>query len=422
MKAKLLILLSLFIFPSFIFCQEDLSQIDLDTYLNQKGFFLSPINSEKNEGYSSVKQREEFAHDLQKLPHVKKILEIGFNGGHSAETFLNSSDCQKLVSFDISTHPYVRTGVEFMKKKFGDRFEFIQGDSQREIPRYAATHLGEKFDLIFIDGNHAFDSVVADIRNCKQLAHRETFLWFDDYNAEEPKSGVDFCVQEGLITILDSKDVVDSSGVRAWAIGRYQTEAEQKFEKIYRECEWGKNEMGEGLSGPGSTLEQGKPFIDYLQDFLDNKQDIHSVLDVGCGDWVLAQKIDWGEREYLGIDAAEIVIKRNQSRFGSSKIKFAQSDLMTDELPSADLLICKDVLMHLPNNGVFKFLLQLHKFKYCILIHDVGSISDRLNNKDTVIGGFRHLDLTCSPFFLKPKTQHYYISGLANKQIILIEN
>ena len=62
------------------------------------------LNSAYNmgEGHSGqiVKQTETLK-ELVSNPLIKNVLEIGFNSGHSADTFLSSNPNIKLVSFDI---------------------------------------------------------------------------------------------------------------------------------------------------------------------------------------------------------------------------------------------------------------------------------------------------------------------------------
>jgi len=59
--------------------------------------------------------------------------------------------------------------------------------------------------------------------------------------------------------------------------------AQQVFTSIYKNAVWARNENGEGSSGPGSTLKLAKPFIDFVQDFI-NDHDIGSIVDFGCGE------------------------------------------------------------------------------------------------------------------------------------------
>lgn len=201
----------------------------------------------------------------------------------------------------------------------------------------------------------------------------------------------------------------------------HQTEAEKAFGQIYEKGIWGKDQNGKGTSGSGSTLEEGRPFIDYVQEFINRAPNIRSVVDVGCGDWVLGSAINWEDLNYIGIDVVKSLILKNQSKFGSDTVRFEFLDAITNDLPSGDLLICKDVLQHLPNSSIINLLTKFGKFRYCILVNDVQSTSGT-NNRDTAIGGYRPLDLRCAPFFLKPTAVSYYSSGSTLKQILLIEN
>lgn len=214
MTYKSLVLPLLILVCSPIYGQEDFANINLDTYLIEQ-------NAGGLEGYVTPSQKIEFIYDMQKLPQIKKIMEIGFNAGHSAELFLTETDCEKMVSFDINIHSYLKIGVEFITKKFGDRFNFIEGDSKVQVPKYTALHTEEKFDLIFIDGDHSFVGCLSDIQNCAQLAHRDTLVFIDDY-VGEVKTAVDTCAQMGLISIEGFKYAKDDAlGDRIWVVAHY---------------------------------------------------------------------------------------------------------------------------------------------------------------------------------------------------------
>lgn len=72
-------------------------------------------------------------------------------------------------------------------------------------------------------------------------------------------------------------------------------------------------------------------------------------MDVGCGDWQFSQAIDWGTIKYIGYDIVKQVVKANRKKFGTRLISFIHGNGVQCDLPMADLLICKDVLQHLPN-------------------------------------------------------------------------
>jgi SAM-dependent methyltransferase len=169
------------------------------------------------------------------------------------------------------------------------------------------------------------------------------------------------------------------------------------FNHIYAEGTWGKDVAGKGTSGTGSTLEITREYRVYVEDFL-KKHRIKSVVDAGCGDWSFSSAIDWGDTTYLGIDIASDVIAAVRNKHEKGRIKFQVGDI-TDELPAADLLVSKDVLQHLSNDLVHRFIrnnLRKGKYKWVILTNDRGS-----ENRDVASGGYRAIDLAAPPFEVK---------------------
>ena len=117
--------------------------------------------------------------NLTSTPNIR-VMEIGFNAGHSAENFLSHNPTMTLVSFDIGHHDYVLPGKEYIDATFPGRHTLIIGDSQITVPEYSRERAGEKFDVIFIDGNHDFPVANEDFENCMKLAHKDTVVIMDD--------------------------------------------------------------------------------------------------------------------------------------------------------------------------------------------------------------------------------------------------
>ena len=93
--------------------------------------------------------------------------------------------------------------------------------------------------------------------------------------------------------------------------------------------------------------------------------------------------MDWGDASYLGVDIASDVIVAVRNKHEKGRIKFQVGDI-TDELPAAELLISKDVLQHLSNEFVRKFIrnnLRKGKYKWVILTNNRGS-----ENRDVTSG------------------------------------
>ena len=169
------------------------------------------------------------------------------------------------------------------------------------------------------------------------------------------------------------------------------------FNRIYAEGTWGRDVAGKGTSGSGSTLEITREYRAYVEDFI-RKHRVKSVVDAGCGDWGFSSAIDWGGASYLGVDIASDVIAAVRDKHEKGNIRFQVGDI-TEELPAADLLISKDVLQHLSNRLVEKFVrnnLRKGKYKWVILTNDRGS-----DNPDIANGGYRAIDLAAAPFEVK---------------------
>ncbi len=97
-------------------------------------------------------------------------------------------------------------------------------------------------------------------------------------------------------------------------------------------------------------------------------------------------------------------------------------DGLQHPLPSADLLICKEVLQHLSNTDVLRFLGKLSDFTYCLITNDVDPITQTSDNPNIAQGGYRWLDLTAPPFNVRAIKVLNYNEGVLLKQVILIVN
>lgn len=140
--------------------------------------YLKEQNCNIIEGYSRSCYKETII--LQVLASdskIKNILEIGFNAGHSADTFLTYNSNCNLVSFDIGEHSYVKIAKEYIDRTYPARHTLILGDSTKTIPKYETDI---KFDLIFIDGGHSYEVARADLMNCKRFSHKDTIVIIDD--------------------------------------------------------------------------------------------------------------------------------------------------------------------------------------------------------------------------------------------------
>lgn len=167
------------------------------------------------------------------------------------------------------------------------------------------------------------------------------------------------------------------------------TRARDAFNAIYQDKVWG---CGSGI---GSLPEYAAPYMQFLQQFIRNNT-VKSVVDVGCGDWQFSRLISWDGVTYQGFDVAESVIAENRRRFGKPGISFDVVSRL-DDLPPSDLVVCKDVLQHLPINDVLAYLKYFRKnYRFGLITNDIFPSGN--TNKETEYGGCRAIRLDLLPF------------------------
>ncbi len=161
------------------------------------------------------------------------------------------------------------------------------------------------------------------------------------------------------------------------------------FITIYEKCVWGKNELGFGSSGFGSTVEYNYAYINFLREFIKDKG-ITKVVDIGSGDFQLGLLL-FDNVDYVGYD-----IYPNLSIFYKG-FKFICLDVLenVDILESGDLMIIKDVFQHWCDDDIIYFLEKV-KNKYILVINDcIGTCGG-----DIITGNYRPLSYQNHPLNL----------------------
>jgi hypothetical protein len=123
---------------------------------------------------------------------------------------------------------------------------------------------------------------------------------------------------------------------------------EKKFSKVFRDNLF---HGSESLSGRGSDLDQTLIIEQEIPIALNDFQ-IKSVLDVPCGDQNWISRIDFKAIEYIGADIVPSLIKRNNDSFGSQLRKFIELDLTRSVPPKSDLILCRDLFVHLSTKSI----------------------------------------------------------------------
>lgn len=143
-----------------------------DCLYRDRTFFRHPGLVIKQENLFSIAQEGD------------KILEIGFNAGHSALIFLLSNPNCHVTTIDICEHSYTRKCAEYLKSVFPDRLTFLEGDSTTVLDDLSIKG-SRGYDIFHIDGSHDKNVVKSDLQSCWELAHddltnKQSIVIFDD--------------------------------------------------------------------------------------------------------------------------------------------------------------------------------------------------------------------------------------------------
>lgn len=182
------------------------------------------------------------------------------------------------------------------------------------------------------------------------------------------------------------------------------------FNTIYRKHKW---LFG---SGSGSISIFNKPFIQFVNNFLNDYPDIKVIVDIGCGNFKIGKNLALHGKKYIGCDVSDFVLEKVRGKFSSPNKRFLHLDVVSDELPKGDLVILKDVLQHLCNRDVFRVLSKLTIYRYVIIQNDIYDekfvFNTKKTNKNIKNGGFRPLDIRKTPFNADCMLAKRYTSGM----------
>jgi SAM-dependent methyltransferase len=166
----------------------------------------------------------------------------------------------------------------------------------------------------------------------------------------------------------------------------------ERFERIYSTNLWSDPES---RSGVGSAVDSTRALRAELPGVL-RTLNARVLLDVPCGDFTWMQHVDLKGIDYIGGDIVPAIVEQNQRLHAGKGRRFALVDLTRDKLPDADVLLCRDCLVHLSYANIRAVLANIARsnIRYVLMT----SFPGRGGNRDVQDGDWRTLDFQAPPF------------------------
>jgi len=171
---------------------------------------------------------------------------------------------------------------------------------------------------------------------------------------------------------------------------------ESTFAPYYRDNRWGDSES---TSGPGSNLNSTTKLRSELPQLL-AEIGTKTLLDAPCGDFNWMKETNFRLEQYIGVDVVSEIVTRNQTLYGNERTTFFVRDLTRDELPCADVILCRDCFIHLSYRHIAAAIKNFKRSRSTYLLTNTYPLWRSNGNIRT--GDFRPVNLLLPPFDFPP--------------------
>jgi 2-polyprenyl-3-methyl-5-hydroxy-6-metoxy-1,4-benzoquinol methylase len=170
-----------------------------------------------------------------------------------------------------------------------------------------------------------------------------------------------------------------------------QLDLKGRFDYIFDTNLWGDDQS---RSGVGSTLPETETLRREIPLLL-RDLGARSLLDIPCGDFGWLSLTELGV-DYTGADIVEALVAQNTSRYASEQRRFLRLDLTADPLPQADVVLCRDCLVHLRYANIRRALDNVKRSGAQYFL--TTSFPEVKSNRDIEDGDWRPLNFQLAPF------------------------
>ena len=114
---------------------------------------------------------------------------------------------------------------------------------------------------------------------------------------------------------------------------------------VFEDRSWSQGRPDTSLSGFNASVRATRRLRAALPQIV-ARYAITSFVDAPCGDWFWMRHVDLTGIDYTGWEISQKLVDHNW-QFTADGVTFALGDITSDPLPRADLVMCRDTLVHL---------------------------------------------------------------------------
>jgi SAM-dependent methyltransferase len=153
---------------------------------------------------------------------------------------------------------------------------------------------------------------------------------------------------------------------------------------------WGSTETSSGIGSERAGMARVVPGLEVLL----RRQAIGSLLDAPCGDGNWIRDVNLTGISYLGVDILPEHVAA--ARRNCENCDFVVADITSDLLPAADLILCRDGLVHLSFQHGRQALENFRRNRARYLL--ATTFPETVSNVDIATGQWRPLNMCRPPF------------------------
>jgi hypothetical protein len=162
------------------------------------------------------------------------------------------------------------------------------------------------------------------------------------------------------------------------------------FTKIWKEGWWLTDDMKETKSGYGSSLKETQAVSKLLLEIIED-YNIRTIIDAACGDLNWLSRLELDIDRYIGYDIVDGIIEDNNKKYSNEVFSFKCGDVVVEDLPKSDLIICRYCFQHWIHESVMGCIDNFKKSRSTYLLATSHLDIDKNENE-------RWIDMRKSPF------------------------